>query len=59
MTCRYALAAGGWIWAGVNAVFFTWDFAARSVPKMEEYCELHVCKVVTFPNDGCANYDPF
>ena len=34
----YALAAGGWIWAGFNVAFFTFDFVTRGVPSLEHYC---------------------
>jgi protein-S-isoprenylcysteine O-methyltransferase Ste14 len=34
----FAIAAGGWLWGGLVATFFVWDFATRAVPTMEEYC---------------------
>lgn len=39
----YALAAGGWIWGAVVAAFFSWDFANRAVPVLDEYCASKVC----------------
>ncbi|TVY53420.1 hypothetical protein LCER1_G005235 [Lachnellula cervina] len=38
MRSGYALAAGGWIWGSVIAVFFFRDFATRGVPILDEYC---------------------
>ena len=35
----FALAASGPVWGGICAAFFTWDFAARAVPALEDYCE--------------------
>lgn len=34
----YALASGGWIWGGILAVFFSWDFVNRAIPVLDEYC---------------------
>lgn len=34
----YALAAGGWVWAGLTASFFIWDFSTRAIPSMDAYC---------------------
>jgi protein-S-isoprenylcysteine O-methyltransferase Ste14 len=34
----YALASGGWIWGALVAAFFSWDFANRAVPVLDEYC---------------------
>ncbi|CZR58618.1 uncharacterized protein PAC_08510 [Phialocephala subalpina] len=35
----YALASGGWIWGGIVAAFFSWDFANRAIPVLDEYCK--------------------
>lgn len=35
----YALAAGGWVLSAVVGGFFLFDFAARGVPVLDEYCE--------------------
>ena len=40
----YALAAGGWIWGAVTAGWFTFDFIARGIPVLEEYCENRVSR---------------
>jgi steroid 5-alpha reductase family enzyme len=33
-----ALACGGVVWGALTAAFFTWDFATRGVPVLEQYC---------------------
>ncbi|KAI9859770.1 MAG: hypothetical protein M1813_006487 [Trichoglossum hirsutum] len=40
IVCRvgYGLVCVGWTWAAVLAVFFGFDFVARAVPVLEEYC---------------------
>ena len=38
----YALAAGGWIFGGVIASFFAYDFITRTIPALEDYCEHRV-----------------
>ena len=35
----YALAAGGWTWAGVTAAFFAYDFTQRGIPVLQHYLE--------------------
>ena len=35
----YALAAGGWIWGGVVAGWFAYDFVARAIPVLDQYCQ--------------------
>jgi len=37
----YALAAGGWMWGLVNAMFYLFNFT-RSIPPLNHYCEEHV-----------------
>lgn len=34
----YALASGGWLWATFVASFFSYDFLARGIPVLDEYC---------------------
>ncbi|KAE8449022.1 hypothetical protein EG329_008610 [Mollisiaceae sp. DMI_Dod_QoI] len=34
----YALAAGGWIWGGISAAWFTYDFTQRAIPILDHYC---------------------
>lgn len=35
----YALAAGGWVWAGVNAVLMGWNFVRNVIPVHQRYLE--------------------
>lgn len=38
----YAMAAGGFTWAGVTAGFFTWTFLSSSIPELQGYLEKRV-----------------
>ena len=38
----YALAAGGWVWAGVVGAISTYDFTQRGIPLLQEYLEKRV-----------------
>lgn len=46
----YALAAGGWIYGGIIASFFAYDFLHRAIPVLEEYCENRVSNCVLNEN---------
>ena len=35
----YALAAGGWVWAGAVAAWFAYDFTQRAIPLLQDYLE--------------------
>lgn len=35
----YAITAGGWVWGGVVAAWFTYDFVFRAIPVLDQYCQ--------------------
>jgi steroid 5-alpha reductase family enzyme len=38
----FALASGSWILAALSASWFTFDFVARGIPMLDEYCSKRV-----------------
>jgi protein-S-isoprenylcysteine O-methyltransferase Ste14 len=38
----FALASGSWILAALSASWFTFDFVARGIPVLDEYCSKRV-----------------
>lgn len=38
----YALAGGGWIWAGIMTAWQVYDFTQRSIPVLDDYCTKRV-----------------
>lgn len=42
----YAMAAGGFAWAGITAGFFSWQFLKVSIPEIQGYLEKRVSEVL-------------